>query len=131
MGLSLFDLNSKSIQRLDLRSEAFQYLVSPDRVYTSKNGRIYTGLRTGILSFDPDSFVFQKLEGQLSLTEFKIGNQVIEIGNDQILDAHIDSQEAIQLNHKQNTITLGYTSIDPLFGNAYTYSTRLLGLDSE
>lgn len=89
-----------------------------------QNGNLVWGTLDGVLVFNPSTFVPEGNTPLVSLTNFFLYDQKVEVGTpDSPLNQSITYCNKIELNYKQNTFTIEFASLtlkDPK-KNKYTY----------
>lgn len=104
-------------------------------LYFSNNKTIYLGGKEGIIEFAPEELMDNKVTLQPFITDFRVHNKVVEVGESidgqVILKQNINIQKTISLSYSNRnfSITFSYPSYVDENGNRFLY--RLLGFDEE
>jgi len=97
----------------------------------TKNNEIVFGSNNGFIIINPKELLDFDLKTDLILTDFRIFNKTVHIGTGESpLTRSIDETDYIKLAHNQNSITLGFSSVN-LVNKANYYRWMLQGLDTE
>ncbi|WP_207420367.1 hybrid sensor histidine kinase/response regulator transcription factor [Desertivirga brevis] len=128
----------KGLSRFDILKETFQtylsnvnfsigscYKVSPDK--------LLFGTSNGFISFNPSLIPKAQNPPTVALSELKLFNQPVEIGQefnkDIILKQSISSTQEIKLNYHNNVFTIGFTALHFSNPDKNKYSYKMEGFD--
>lgn len=131
---NLWISSENGITKFDVKNQSFMVYYFSEKTYGnhfnenaniySENGNMLWGSLDGLLMFNPDSFIPNMNVPPVTLTNFFIYNQKVEVGEkDSPLKQAIGYTTEIELNYKQNTFTLEFATLalkDPL-KNKYSY----------
>jgi len=97
----------------------------------TKNNEIIFGSNNGFIIINPKELLDFDLKTDLILTDFRIFNKSVNIGAEgSPLTRSVDETDFIKLSHNQNSITIGFSSVN-LVNKANYYRWMLEGLDTE
>jgi signal transduction histidine kinase/ligand-binding sensor domain-containing protein/DNA-binding response OmpR family regulator len=104
-------------------------------VFKDKKGKLYFGGTNGVTSFYPHDITEDKKELQVHLTGFYLFNQPVRQGDRsgglEIVDTPVFDAEAFHLAHRDNTITMEFSTLDFANPEQIAYEYRMEGLQSE
>jgi ligand-binding sensor domain-containing protein/signal transduction histidine kinase/CheY-like chemotaxis protein len=131
-GLSRFNPNTKKFRNYyvgeGLQSNEFEKFVG----LKTTDGHLLFGGSNGFNYFYPDSIKDNLVIPRVVLTDFKIFNKPVKIGDDDSpLTQTITSTDQITLNHKQSVFTFGFNALNfssPMY-NQYAYKLEPLEKD--
>ncbi len=131
-GLVHYDTKTKNIRthlkENGILSNQFNYKSG----YLDSNGILYFGSNKGMISFNPNNFLKKSRADEIVLTELLINNKKISIADeDSPLKKSITLTNTINLNHKQSTIKINFSSLDFHNNGLYKYAYKLKGIDDE
>lgn len=76
------------------------------------NGTIYFGSINGFISFLPEVFTENNTFPDIIITDFRLFNQKVDIGNHSPLSKSISYTDHLTLNYKQNSFAFQFTSLN-------------------
>lgn len=94
-------------------------------------GTIYFGAVNGLTYFKPDELMSNRNNPVLHFTDFKIFNNSIKIGENNILQSHIDFQDKIRLKYKYKAITIEFVALNFVSPKSNEYAYFLEGFDND
>ena len=97
--------------------------------YQSFTGEMFFGGINGYNSFFPESITDNPYKPQIELTDFKLFNQSIDIGNEGPLQKHISETEKVTLGYWQNDIEIEFVALHFYRSTNNTYAYRLDNYD--
>ena len=91
--------------------------------YKDEDGYMYFGTINGLCYFHPDSLIVNYLPPSIYLSDFKLFNKSVPVGEQSLLSQSINSTESIALDYSQNVITFEFAAINyfSLGNNSYAY----------
>lgn len=100
---------------------------------TGKHDKIYFGAKSGLISFYPNKIHKNLLPPTVIITDFKLFNKSVPIGNgpNALLPKHISEVKEIKLPHDQNVITFEFTAINYIDPKQNTYAYMLEGFEQD
>ena len=130
-GLSRFDKNSKTVTNYYLQdglpSNGFQFR----SVFKDSDGQLFFGTEKGIVSFNPDSIVYNSFIPPVFLTDLKINNKTLSPSDSTVLSVQVAYAEAIDLNYDQNNISLEFAVLNYIESYKNQYMYMLEGFDNQ
>lgn len=134
-GLSKFNLVTKTFQNYydtdGLPSNTF----NEGACFKNKNGKLFFGTANGLIAFFPDSIVHSDYEPTIYLTDFKVYNQSIGIGesvNGKVLyDKSIFFVDKIDLSYKHNVISFEFAALDFASPDKIQYQYMMQNFDTQ
>lgn len=104
----------------------------PNSSFIDDNNEIYFGGINGIDIFNPDSLLNAFKQPVLVFTDFKLFNVSVSASKDSaIIQKHISHASKIDLEYKQNTISIFYQGIDLTNPDKLSYAYKLEGFDND
>ncbi len=98
----------------------------------NRDGELFFGSHTGVTHFYPDQITPQDVKAKIVLLDFSLFNRVVKPGDDlSPLEKALDETHEIQLNNKQHSFSLNFTTIDFSAGGERKFRWKLEGLDDE
>lgn len=98
---------------------------------TSKSGLIYLGYSKGFISINPDAIESNSFKPYIAFTQFQISNKNVSIGEGSPLKLNIDDVNHIELNHKQNFISIEFAALDYIDPKRINYAYKLENFDND
>ncbi|MFY0626545.1 MAG: hypothetical protein JXR07_09630 [Reichenbachiella sp.] len=130
-GLSQFDPETKSFKnftKIDgLQGNQFNNRNSRKL----KSGELLFGGNGGFNMFDPLALKSNPLEPPVYITNFKLFNLPVKIGENEILKKDIQFTQDIELNYDQNFFSFEYIGLNYRHGKKNEYKYRLVGLQKD
>lgn len=99
--------------------------------YTSRSGIVSFGYSKGFISINPQKIERNTYIPYVALTKLLISNKPVPIGEDSPLKENIDDINHLQLNHKQNFISIEFAALDYIDPKRISYAYKLEGLDED
>ncbi len=132
-GLSKFDPENERFHNFSLKNGFQNNQFCYGAAYKMGNGEMIFGGISGFNIFDPAKIKPGKFSAPIVLTDFKIFNKSVKIGNKKgdILTRCISETEKIKLKYNQNSITLDFASFDFANSQSVQYSYLLEGFDKD
>jgi signal transduction histidine kinase/DNA-binding response OmpR family regulator len=107
------------------------YNFSEGARFSSPDGTIYFGFSNGFLSVRTDQITENTFIPYIALTQLRIDNKIVPIGQDSPLKQAIDDMKTLELNHKQNSFTIEFAALDYVNPNNISYAYKLDGVDKD
>jgi len=132
-GLSKFDPEKERFHNFSLKNGFQNNQFCYGAAYKMKNGELLFGGISGFNLFDPARIKLGKFSAPIVLTDFKIFNKSVKIGDKKsdVLTQSITETGAIELKYDQNSITLDFASFDYANSSSIQYSYLLEGFDKD
>ncbi|TDQ17034.1 two component regulator with propeller domain [Algoriphagus boseongensis] len=110
-GLSRFDVETEKFYNYSI-DEGIQGQQFADRSYLkTSDGKFLFGGSNGITVFDPESVRKDSKPPIVFLTDFKLFNKSLVVGENSLLSKPIYETESIALAHDQNNISIEFTAL--------------------
>jgi PAS domain S-box-containing protein len=133
-GLSKFNPKTRSALNYDFTDGLQDYLFSSAHCKT-KNGRLLFGGINGFNIFDPKSLKTNKNTPQVVLTDLKIYNKSVNVGQEVdgniILKKSITETDTLTLSYKINFFAFEFAALDFSNPGKNKYAYKLEGFDNE
>jgi signal transduction histidine kinase/ligand-binding sensor domain-containing protein/AraC-like DNA-binding protein len=97
--------------------------------YQSKNGMMYYGTANSLIRFNPDSIKENTDVPNVRLTNFRVHNDPILIGQNSILKKSITVTDTIYLTYEQNNISFDFAALDFTAPRKNQYAFIMEGVD--
>lgn len=122
-------------ENYDFRKGAISQEFKLRAVTIHTNGNLYWGGTNGIIWFDPDYLSVSNSFLGLTLSNFYLFNDPLEVGKNYrgkiILDKALPEMDKIILSYNQNNFSFSFDAFDCINPNMVRYTYRLQGLDEE
>ena len=129
-GLSKFNYENKSFRNFSA-SEGVQSGFFNMRAATKgKNGDMYFGGANGFNRFNPNKLIDNPSPPQVILSDIKLFDVSLKIGNESPLKTHINLAKEIELSYDQNDLTLEYVGLHYSRPEETTYEYKLENYDT-
>jgi signal transduction histidine kinase/ligand-binding sensor domain-containing protein/DNA-binding response OmpR family regulator len=107
----------------------------PSSCFKAKNGTIYFGGTSGLVYFNPDSISTTSGFPTVTLSDFRIFNNIIPIGKMDdgrvILTKSVNESDEITINHADNNFTIEFAAIDYCGPEKIKYGYLMEGFDKK
>ncbi len=134
-GLSRFNPETEEFKNYSLSDGLLSNQFYWSSCFENNDGRMYFGGMKGLLAFQPESIIDREFRHNLSVTEFMIYNQHVEIGREYydriILDKPISKMGKIKLPHKIREFSFGFSALDYDQTDKIQYAYKLEGFDDD
>lgn len=128
-GISRFDPEKKSFQNFTvsdgLQSDEFNRWSSA----TLPTGELLFGGKNGFNLFHPDSIKVNTGKPRVYITDFKIFNKPVRIGQHEVLKKNITHTEEIQLTYLQNIFSFEFSALNYCQPEKNQYRYKMEGFD--
>ncbi|MGQ1785797.1 MULTISPECIES: hybrid sensor histidine kinase/response regulator transcription factor [unclassified Saccharicrinis] len=132
-GLSMFNLEAKSFYNFYEPDGLLSNEFNTGAVYTDRDGHIILGGTKGLNYFTPKGVLKQNQVNDLHLTNFKIFNQPVNVGqsiNGRVfLNKDISVQKSIRLKHNENSFSFEFSALDYSNAEKIKYQYKLEGFN--
>ena len=133
-GLSKFDPKTKKFRNYFKEDGLQENEFNENSCHIDKNGRLYFGGLNGVTAFYPDQIKDNPFRSKLILTDLKLRNKSVNIGDtvhgDVILEKSINYTENLVLSHKNNDFSLEFTALHFTNPSKIQYAYKLEGYDN-
>ncbi len=134
-GLSRMDLSSKTFTNFTTADGLPSNTFLKNSAVTLKDGTMFFGSSDGVLYFHPRVIRSNPYQAQPIINELKLFNKQVIVGdtiNGQvILPSSLSSQQKVVLNHKNNILALGFSSMHFASPDNNRYAYRLEPLEEK
>ncbi|MDT0677899.1 two-component regulator propeller domain-containing protein [Autumnicola musiva] len=128
-GISIFDPNNNNLKHLGIEDGLTTNQFNFKSAFKDDNGVLYFGSIYGLNIIDPAKLDSFPEAPKIQFTGFQLFNKEIPITEKGILRQHINSQNDLVLNHKQDVISFKYGAINYGSEGAVKYAYKLDGFD--
>lgn len=129
-GISKFNILNHVTRNYDSYDGLLKTRFSESSILKLLNGTLIFGCKNGYLTFNPKKVEKQRNTAQMVFTNFEINNKISNVKSAEFpLKLDINYNNNIQLNYRENTISIYYTVLDYRSNNKQLYAYRLKGLD--
>ena len=138
---NLWISSQKGLSRYNPRSGVFKHYFKEDGFLTNefsyrahfrcKNGEMIFGSTHGVVTFHPDSIRDSDFITPILLTDFKIHNKPVGIGENLPLKKHISVSDEIALSYDQNDISITFAALDFSHPQRNQYSFMLENFEEQ
>ncbi len=130
-GLSKFDPNQITFENYDINDGLISNEFKPNACFKSNDGQFYFGGK-GVIVFNPDSIKRNPIIPPVYITDFKIFNKSIRIGeNDSILKSQISETKELTLAHRYNFFSFDFVALNFSSSTKNEYAYKLEGFDKD
>lgn len=99
--------------------------------YKAPDGEMFFPSGDGLLAFYPDSIEDNPIIPPVVITDLKIFNKTVEVGEKSPLKASITHTKAITLPYNQNFLSIDYAAMNYLYAEKNRYKYKMEGLDPD
>lgn len=132
-GLSMFTKTTKSFYNFYESDGLLSNEFNSGALFASKNGPLFVGGTKGLNSFIPDQVLQNNQINSLLLTDFKIFNQSVSVGDSingrVLLNQNISVQQSIQLKYFENSFSFEFAALDYSNPEKISYQYLLEGFN--
>ncbi|MEN8155604.1 MAG: two-component regulator propeller domain-containing protein [Bacteroidota bacterium] len=129
----------RGLSMLDPHSEQFVNYTGNDGLVSNQfnfrsglltsSGIIYFGAVNGLTYFDPGKLEKPDTRPVIHFVDFKLSNESLEVGKEDILTTHIDFQEEITLRYRHKVFTFDFVALNYYAPGNTEYAFFLEGLE--
>ncbi|MDW3195201.1 MAG: two-component regulator propeller domain-containing protein [Cytophagales bacterium] len=130
-GLSRFNIKEKTFNNYDKSDGLQSNQFMPRNHLQLSTGEMLFGGNNGFNRFFPENIKKNTAKPRVHLMDFKLFNESIAIGNDEILQQNILLTEAITLNYDQNFFSIDFVGLNYKHSEKNQYQYILEGLDDD
>jgi ligand-binding sensor domain-containing protein/serine phosphatase RsbU (regulator of sigma subunit) len=128
-GVSKFDPKNRTFKNYTVEDGLQSDEFNGGAYYQSKSGEMFFGGINGINAFYPESITDNPYKPQIELTDFKLFNRSIDIGEESPLRKHISETKNVSLKYWQNDIEIEFVGLHYYRSTNNTYTYRLDNYD--
>ncbi len=130
-GLVRFDPDNQAVRVLDQHHGLPGNLYNRNALIRTERGELVVGSSKGLTIFDPGELRFSQYIPPVTMTDFKIFNQAVDISPQSPLPKAVSQVDLIELNHSQSVFSLGYAALNYRAPEETRYAYRLEGFDQD
>ncbi|MBK8808483.1 MAG: SpoIIE family protein phosphatase [Bacteroidales bacterium] len=130
-GLSKFDPYTETFSNYSVSDGLQDLMFNPRAALKAKNHQFYFGGINGFNVFDPDSIFANTYVPEVVLTDFKLYNTTVQIGENSPLKKHISEVDMIVLSHSQNVLSFEFAALHYVAPSKNHYRYKLEGFDND
>jgi len=97
----------------------------------ARDGKLYFGGLNGVTSFYPENIIENTNIPNIIITEFKLFNKDVNVGEKSILKKSIQYTKKINLKHNQNFFSFEFAALDFTNPQKNKYKYKLSGIDED
>ncbi|MFH6772360.1 hybrid sensor histidine kinase/response regulator transcription factor [Gaetbulibacter aestuarii] len=124
-GIYKYDYQSNNFT--DYSDLAGEYHINS--VFKDSEGLLYFGRSDGLVRFNPDKIKKENSHPPVKITDFKLFNKEVPIGDNQILEKNITLTNHITLKHNLNVLTFEFAALKIPFSSNCEYAIQMEGFD--
>lgn len=129
-GLAMFDPETEAVSTFNVEHGIQSSEFNPLAYYRDREGYMYFGGINGFNRFHPNRVTAEEAVPPVVLTDLKVFNQAVEIGEDSPLKKHISLTDQIILPHSANVLTFDYVALNFNKNKGNQFAYMLEGFDS-
>jgi len=130
-GLSKFDLKTNSFENYNREDGLAGNIISRCAAYRHTNENIYIGSTQGVTEFDPSRIQSNTFVPPVHITDFRIYNKSVAIGEKSPLKKDISVTKEITLNYDQSMISFEFAALNYQNPKQNQYKYKLEGFDRD
>lgn len=130
-GLSKFDLNTEKCTNFDVRDGLQGNEFNVGAYLKSQSGEMFFGGNNGLNAFYPDSIATNSHIPQVVITDFRLLNKSIEIGDSTILQKCIWEDPEIHLSYNDKVFSFEFAALDYTAPAKNQYAYMMEGFDED
>jgi signal transduction histidine kinase/ligand-binding sensor domain-containing protein/CheY-like chemotaxis protein/AraC-like DNA-binding protein len=112
MGLTKYDPAANSFRNYTKEDGLSSNEFNANACLIGQNGKFYFGTDRGLVTFFPDSIRNNPVRPVVYLTDLKLNNQSVRIGDDSPLSKHISVTTHIELPYNQRSFAIDFVAIN-------------------
>ncbi len=134
-GISHFDPKTEVFKNYDITDGLQGSEFKKGAFCKTQDGMMYFGGANGFNRFYPDDIQFEKAPPQIVISDFRILNQSVDIGEEidgiTVLNKSISETEEIELSYKSRVFSLEFSALDFRCPEKNQYAYMLEGFDDD
>lgn len=130
-GLSRFDPDSETFLNYSTHSGLAGNIMNRPAIYLDNSGYMLVGSTRGLTQFIPENLVNNDFIPPVVLTDFKIFNRSVDIGESAFLPKHIQYLREVRLNYKENMFSIDFAVLNFRNPSKNQYAYRMTGFDNQ
>ncbi|WP_200587124.1 hybrid sensor histidine kinase/response regulator [Pedobacter segetis] len=132
-GISKYNTSKNIFINFDERDGVATNTFSENSSFKSFNGQMFFGGISGLTYFYPDNIRLNRYQPKIFITNLKINNVDVQVGKTDeksvILKKALFLTKRIELNYKENIVTLSFSALDFHASNKNQYRYKLEGFE--
>ncbi|CAL65027.1 hybrid sensor histidine kinase/response regulator transcription factor [Christiangramia forsetii] len=127
----------QGIWKFDRETEAFQNFPGLtgefhiNSAFKDENGLLYFGGINGVVRFDPEKITYDSHPPKLVLTNFKLFNKELPVGQREFLKKDIAFEDRLTLKHNADVITFEFAALKFPFSDNCEYAIKMENFDQD
>ena len=130
-GLSRFNPNTETFKNYDVLDGLQSNEFNANAYYKSQRGEFFFGGINGFNTFYPEQIEDNPFIPPIVITDFKIFNQPVPIGENSPLQQHINLSKTITLYYQQSFFSIEFAALNFLQPQKNEYAYQLEGFDKD
>lgn len=130
-GVIRFDPETEAVENFSTENGLAGNFYNRNASYLTESGELYLGSAQGFTVFSPDKIRKNKNIPPVQITDFKIFNKSVQVGEYSPLKKDITLTDSITLHHKQSMITFEFAALNYVNSNKNRFQYMLEGLDTQ
>ncbi len=128
-GLAKFNPRTETFRTYDERDGLQSDQFSAGSYFGSKTGEMFFGGINGFNAFYPGRITDNAYLPQVAITDFKLFNESVSIGNSSVLQKSIGKTEALSLTYDQYIVTFDFSALSYVTPERNKYKYKLEGFE--
>ncbi len=128
-GLSMFNPETEEFKNYDVSDGLQDNEFYQCSHYKSVNGELYFGGVHGFNVFNPENIIENPYIPPIVITDFRIFNKPVPIGQDSPLQAYIGETKEIELSYRQSVFSFEFAALNYISSKKNQYAYKLDGFD--
>jgi two-component system sensor histidine kinase ChiS len=130
-GLSKFNVQDESFTNFDVNDGLQSNEFNQNSFFRSSSGEMFFGGLSGVNSFFPSQVVNNAYIPPIVITDFKLFNESVEVGEESPLQKPINATESIDLNYTDDFFSFEFASLHYSLPEENQYAYFMEGLDKD
>nr|WP_170113584.1 ATP-binding protein [Mucilaginibacter yixingensis] len=138
----LWLVTENSVSRFDPKEKSFETYYDLSRLIRGEvfseggdtqtdKGVMLLGYSRGLITIDPDKLSPETFNPYMALTNLRIANKDVTVGDTSALPQQIDELSNFKLDHRQNFVSFEFAALDFKNTDRINYAYRLDGVDND
>ena len=129
-GLVRFQPNRDGVKFYDYSDGLLSNMINKNTFY-KHNDKLYLGTSKGVNFINYNKLENNSLVPTIRLTDLKISNKPVKVGDKGPLPKVLDAVKTLKLNHHQSSFSISYVGVNYTRGIKNNYAYRLKGLEED
>ncbi len=130
-GLSKFNIQKESFTNYYKNNGISGNRFNARASIKARDGKLYFGGLNGVTSFYPENIIEDTIVPNIIITDFKLFNKDVNIGENSILKTTIQYTKKINLKYNQNFFSFEFAALDFTNPKKNKYKYKLSGIDKD